>query len=413
MKILVIGNGGREHAIIDALSKSKKDAELYALPGNPGMANLANLVNIAKDNLNAVVDFASSEKIDLVIVGDEASLAAGLSDLLRDKDIMVLGPSQKAAFIESSKEFAKELMIKYQIPTASYDSFDTSEEAIAYLSKKNEYPIVIKFNGLAQGKGVSIVESFQEASQVVEQMLDEKIFGEGNIIIEEFLQGDEFTLLALVNGDKVYPFQTARDFKTIFEQDQGPNTGGMGAICPYLNINDKDYSQAVNILEKTSKALVMEKRKFIGVLYGGFIKTKNGVKVIEFNARFGDPETQVVLNNLSSDLLTNILDLLEGREVKLTFKDQISVGVVLAAPGYPAEYEKGIDLSEYLQLPLKKYHMQTKDNNGIVSDGGRVLFMLNEGQTTSKAYEELYQELSSIKNHSLYYRKDLGNYVKD
>lgn len=413
MKILVIGNGGREHAIIDALAKSKQEAKLYALPGNPGMANLATLVDIKKDNLNEIVKFCEQEKIDLVVVGDEASLAAGLSDLLRDKGMMVLGPSQKAAEIESSKEFAKELMMKYQIPTASYDSFNTSEKAIAYLEKKNEYPIVIKFNGLAQGKGVSIVESFNDARQTIIQMLDDKIFGEGNIIIEEFLDGDEFTLLALVNGDKVYPFQVARDFKTIFEHDQGPNTGGMGAICPYVNINEKEYLQAVSILEKTSKALVMEKRKFIGVLYGGFIKTKHGIKVIEFNARFGDPETQVVLNNLSSDLLTNILDLLEGREVKLTFKKQISVGVVLAAPGYPGDYKKGYNLSDYLSLPIKKYHMQTKEDNGIVSNGGRVLFMLEEAASTKQAFEKLYNELTKINNHQLYYRKDLGNYVKD
>lgn len=413
MKILVIGNGGREHAILDKLAQSNHQVELFVLPGNAGMNDIAQLVNINQEDYDRIIKFVIDNVIDLVIIGNEACLAAGLSDKLQENGILVLGPTQKAAQIEASKEFAKELMIKYDIPTAAYQRLEDYQEAKSYLDTIKDYPIVFKFDGLAQGKGVSIIKSKEEGLKYLKDVFINKIFQEGNIIVEEFLDGDEFSLIALVNNDKVCPFQIARDFKAIYDGNQGPNTGGMGAICPYKNIDAKAYKQALDILHKVSKAMIREQAPFTGVLYGGFIKTKEGVKVIEFNARFGDPETQVILNNLESDLVDNILDLLNDREVKLKFKDQISVGVVLAAPGYPLNYKKNLKLEDYLNAPFKLYHMQTKFNEEYLSNGGRILFMMNQAPTTKLAFQPIYDYLSKISHHTLYYRQDLVDLVQD
>lgn len=413
MKILIIGNGGREHAIIDKLSQSSHQVELYVLPGNAGMQSLAHLVAIDQADDQAIINFVLVNKIDLVIIGNEACLATGLSDKLQAEGIKVLGPKQNAAQIESSKEFAKKLMFKYDITTAAYQRLASLEQALAYLNEVSIYPIVFKFDGLAQGKGVSIIYNKEEGLKYLNNVFTNKIFGQGTIIVEEFLDGDEFSLIALVNNDKVYPFQVARDFKAIYDGNQGPNTGGMGAICPYLNIEQNTYLQALTILKQVSKALVKEGCSFTGVLYGGFINTKDGVKVIEFNARFGDPETQVILNNLASDLLDNILDLLSGKEVLLSFKPQISVGVVLAAPGYPLAYSKNLKLTAYLKAPFKIYHMQTKLVDEYLSNGGRVLFMMNEASTTKLAFKPIYDYLNALDNHTLYYRQDLIDLVQD
>jgi phosphoribosylamine--glycine ligase len=302
-------------------------------------------------------------------------------------------------------------MKKYNIPTANYDSFVDYDKAKEFLLYCGQYPIVIKYDGLAAGKGVFILDNEEEALEVLESLLVQKKLGNDGLIIEEFLDGDEFTILSLVNGENVYPFQSARDFKRIFDNDEGLNTGGMGAICPYHNVDEKTMNEAVEILRQTAKAMVSENNAFSGVLYGGFINTKDGVKVIEYNARFGDPETQCVLNNLESDLVQNILDLLNEEEVKLTFKDQVSVGLVLSAFGYPDEYEKNVILSDYLTLPFETLHMQSKIiDDKIVSGGGRVLFLLNEAKTSEEGYQKLYQELNKIEKHTLHFRGDLLNY---
>ena len=411
MKVLVVGNGGREHAIVDKVSQSSLVSKVYAAPGNYGIGLQAELVNLEITDNDGIVKFAQNNEIDLVIIGPETALLNGLSDELSKVGIKVFGPNKKAAQIESSKEYAKKIMDKYNIPTAGYESFDEYNKAVAYVKDKNAYPTVIKYDGLAAGKGVYIVNNEKEALYVLELMLKDKVLGDDGLIIEEFLEGDEFTLLSLVKGNKVYPFQAARDFKRVFDNDEGLNTGGMGAICPYHNIDDKTYQDAFNVLKKTAQAMVAEDNSFTGVLYGGFIKTDNGIKVIEFNARFGDPETQCVLNNLASDLVQNILDLLDNKEVKLEFKNQTSVGIVLSAPGYPGEYEKNIQLNEYLKLPYKIYHMQSKqENDNVLSNGGRVLFVLNEAENSRLGYIELYQELAKIANHTLHYRRDLMNY---
>lgn len=411
MNILVLGNGGREHAIIDKISQSKLVDNLYIIPGNYGISLQAQAVDIDMFDNEKILEFVKANKIDLVIPGPENVLFNGISDELIKNNIKVLGPTKKASRIEASKEYAKEIMKKNDIPSAAYESFTDFEQAKDYLKTRNTYPIVIKYDGLAAGKGVYIIEEEQTGIEVLNDLLVKKILGNDGLIIEDFLDGDEFTLLALVKGDKVYPFQTARDFKRIFDNDEGLNTGGMGAICPYHGVSQQSYDEAITILNKTAQALVKEDNSFTGVLYGGFIITKQGVKVIEFNARFGDPETECVLNNLASDLVENVLELLNDKPVELKFKDQVSVGVVLSAKGYPEAYEKNVDLTTYLNLPYKILHMQTKELDGkVVSNGGRVLFILNEAKDSKTAFEEIYQELDKISEHKLHFRRDLINY---
>ena len=411
VKVLVIGNGGREHAIVDKIIDSPLVTKVYIAPGNYGIGLQAKQVPIQVHEKEKMVEFALANGVELAIVGPEASLITGMADDLRDAGIKVLGPSKEATMIESSKEYAKKIMEKYCIPTAYYESFTKYEEARSYIVKENKYPVVIKYDGLAAGKGVFILGQEKDALEVLDSLLNKKTLGNDGIIIEEFLDGDEFTVLSLVHGKKVYPFQSARDFKRIFDNDEGLNTGGMGAICPYHNIDNKTMDEAISILQQAAKALVLEENSFSGVLYGGFIKTKDGVKVIEFNARFGDPETQCVLNNLESDLVEHILDLLDNKPVNFAFKDQVSVGLVLSSPGYPEEYEKNVDLKEYLELPFKTLHMQTAlIDDKVVSAGGRVLFLLTAGESSALGYEKLYAQLGKIENHTLHFRKDLGNY---
>ena len=411
MKVLVVGSGGREHALVDQVKKSPLVDEVYALPGNYGIGLAAKLVDINPNDNNKIVKYVLDNSIDLVIIGPETVLFNGLTDDLLKENIKVLGPTKSAAQIESSKEYAKKLMDKYQIPTANYQAFNDYQEAKLYIEKNQDYPLVIKYDGLAAGKGVYIVDDEREALEITYSLLVDKLLGEEGLIIEEFLEGDEFTLLSLVNKNQVYPFQVARDFKRVFDNDQGLNTGGMGAICPYHNIDEATYNEAIAVLNKTAQAMVSENNSFTGVLYGGFIKTEQGIKIIEFNARFGDPETQCVLNNLQSDLVENILDLLNNQEVKLEFKKQTSVGVVLSALGYPETYEKNVDLIDYLKLPFKIYHMQSKQKGEkILSAGGRVLFVLNEANNSKEAFEEIYEELYKIRIHKLHFRKDLANY---
>ena len=411
MKVLVIGSGGREHAIVDKVSQSSLIDEIFIAPGNYGIGLQAKQVAIDVDENDKMVAFALENKIDLAIIGPETALLNGMADSLRAIGVKVLGPSKKAAQIESSKEYAKKIMAKYNIPTASYESFVDFDKAVVYLKEQNKYPVVIKYDGLAAGKGVFILDNEKDAVEVLSNLLVDKVLGNDGLIIEEFLDGDEFTILSLVNGDKVYPFQSARDFKRIFDNDEGLNTGGMGTICPYHNVDKITMMEAVNILKQTASAMVAEDNEFSGVLYGGFIKTIDGVKVIEYNARFGDPETQCVLNNLESDLVQNILDLLDGNKVELKFKDQVSVGLVLSAFGYPESYEKHVELNKYLNLPFKTLHMQTVEiDEKVVSAGGRVLFLLTEAETSHNGFKKLYQELDKIKEHTLHFRRDLMNY---
>ncbi|MEG1555241.1 MAG: phosphoribosylamine--glycine ligase, partial [Bacteroidales bacterium] len=314
MKILIIGRGGREHAIAWKIAQSNLVTQIFVAPGNDGMKQHFDLVDIDEKDNAKLLQFALDHQIDLTIVGPEVALLNGLVDDFKKNELPIFGPTKAAAMIEGSKQFAKELMEKYHIPTAAFATFATYPEAKAYLAKTGA-PIVIKYDGLAAGKGVVVAQTMEEADQALQDMLLDTKFGEGKVVIEEFLEGPEFSLLALVNGEQVVPLVIAQDHKRAYDQDKGPNTGGMGAYSPVSIIPEKVIKESVEkIMKPVAKAMINEGYSFCGVLYGGLILTQTGPKVIEFNARFGDPETEVVLPKMKSDLVQHILDLLAHRE---------------------------------------------------------------------------------------------------
>lgn len=407
MNILVIGSGGREHAIIDCLSKSKLSPILFCAPGNAGISELAELVDIDINKNIKIIECCKNNNIDLVIIGPEIPLLNGIVDELEQANIKVFGPSKSAALIEGSKEFAKELMVKYKIPTAEYQSFSDFDMAKKYLDNC-KIPVVIKYDGLAAGKGVVVATTYEMALKALDDMLVKKIFGNNKVIIEEFLNGPEFSLMCLVNGNQVTPLEIARDYKRAYDDDQGPNTGGMGAYCDVPSISQKIIDQAINeIMIPTALAMVKENRNFTGILYGGLIVTTAGPKVIEFNARFGDPETEVILPRLKSDLLQVILDILDGKEVKLEWHTFKTLGVVIASKGYPSDYQNGFELD--LKNTKDIYHMGTVlKNNKPLSNGGRVLFVLGKGVDFTTAQSDAYNKLKKIVTDQFFYRNDIG-----
>lgn len=408
MKVLVIGGGGREHAIVHALSKSSKVTEIYAAPGNAGIAKLAVCVNIKDTDVQNLVAFAKDEAIDLVVVGPEASLAVGIVDEMTKANIKAFGPTKAAAQIESSKKFAKDLMLKYNIPTARYETFDDYESAIEFV-KISPFPTVIKYDGLAAGKGVVIATNFEEADEALKDMLLNDKFGKGKVVIEEFLEGPEFSFMCFVDGENVYPLQLAQDHKRAYDGDKGPNTGGMGAYSPLPFITEKDYNEALEkVMIPTAKAMVNEGNPFKGVLYGGLMKTKKGVKVIEFNCRFGDPETEVVLPRLKSDIYDAFMAIIDGKEPKLEWDDLYTIGIVMASKGYPGDYKKGYIIENATSDNI--YHMGTKfdENGNYVTNGGRVLFVVANGKTLEEANKKANELVNEIKCENLYHRTDIG-----
>ena len=408
MKVLVIGGGGREHAIVHALSKSSKVTEIYAAPGNAGISKLAMCVNIKDTEVEKLVEFAKSEKIDLVVVGPEASLAVGIIDALTAAGIKAFGPTKAAARIESSKNFAKDLMLKYNIPTARYEVFDDYESAISFV-KISPFPTVLKYDGLAAGKGVVIAENFEEAEVALKDMLLDDKFGKGKVVIEEYLEGPEFSFMCFVDGENVYPLQLAQDHNRAYDGDKGPNTGGMGAYSPLPFITEKDYEYALNeIMIPTAKAMVNEDVPFKGVLYGGLMKTKKGIKVIEFNARFGDPETEVVLPRLTSDIYDAFMAVIDGKEPVLTWDNKYTIGVVMASKGYPGDYKKGFVIENATSDNI--YHMGTKfdENGNYVTNGGRVLFVVASADTLEEANKKANALVDEIKCDNLFHRTDIG-----
>ncbi|MCR5461737.1 MAG: phosphoribosylamine--glycine ligase [bacterium] len=409
MKILVIGSGGREHAIVHQLSLSKHKPEIFAAPGNAGME--ATCVNIKVTEKDTLLKFALDNKIDLTVVGPEASLATGIVDLFLEHNLKIFGPKKNAAIIEGSKEFAKDLMKKYNIPTADYATFSDFDLAKAYVLKKGA-PIVIKYDGLAAGKGVVVAKTNEEAIEALENMLLDKTFGDASVVIEEYLEGPEFSLMAFVNGCKVFPMVIAQDHKRVFDNDLGPNTGGMGAYSPVPIISDSEVKYAIKeIMEKTASAMVKENRSFLGVLYGGLMKTKDGIKVIEFNARFGDPETEVVLPRLNSDFVDVILDLIDGKDLNLDWDKNPRLGVVMASNGYPGSYQKGFEINGLENTDLV-FHMGTKKENGkYYTDGGRVLLVVGSGKTLKEAQANAYANVRKIECKNLFYRHDIGYQV--
>ena len=413
MNILVIGAGGREHAISKKLLASPKVDTVYCAPGNPGMTKDGiNCVAISERDHSALIHFVKKEAIDWSIVGPEVPLLNGIVDDFMAEGLKIFGPTKAAALIEGSKSFAKQLMDTYQIPTAKSRSFECYEKAAAYI-KENGAPIVVKADGLAAGKGVVVATTVKEALDAAEQMLNQHRFGDSSkkIVVEEFLAGEEFSLLAFVRNTKVYPMVISQDHKRAFDNDKGPNTGGMGAYSPVPQISKKMIEKAVEEVLKPA-ALGMKElgRSFTGVLYAGLIATKEGPKVIEFNARFGDPETQVVLSRLKSDFAQVIDDLLENRTVELKWQQEgYNVGVVVAAAGYPEEYETGMVLPDFPEEELSVYYAGVSSNNGkLVGTGGRLYLVEAYGETIKEAQEKIYTALMDKTTDGTFYRTDIG-----
>lgn len=412
MKILVIGGGGREHAIVDALSRSPQAEKIYCAPGNAGIARQAECVAIKDTEVERLRDFALETGIDLTVVGPEAALAAGVTDVFRAAGLSIFGPTKAATRIESSKDFAKELMRKYDIPTAAFRTFDNYAEASAYV-KAGPLPTVLKYDGLAAGKGVVIAETQEQADEALRDMLLDNKFGQGRVVVEEFLTGPEFSFMCFVSGTKVWPMVLAQDHKRAYDGDKGPNTGGMGAYSPLPFITAEDEAYALeHILKPTAAAMVAEGCPFEGVLYGGLMKTPQGIKVIEFNARFGDPETEVVLPRLKSDIVDIFRAVAEGGDAQPEWHDFATLGVVLASKGYPGSYEKGHEIKGLDKVESAVYHMGTKaDGDRIVTAGGRVLFVVGRGATIAEAREAALRDVARIECDNLFHRTDIGHWA--
>ena len=410
MKVLVIGSGGREHAIVDALSRSPQVDKIYCAPGNAGIAAQAECVAVKDTDVEGLKAFALEHSIDLTVVGPEAALAVGVVDAFRAEGLKIFGHTQSATRIESSKEFAKQLMVRYDIPTAAYEAFDDYEAARAYVERKGA-PIVLKYDGLAAGKGVVVAMSIEEADAALRDMLLDASFGQGRVVVEDFLTGPEFSLMCFVHGDKVVPMPVAQDHKRAYDGDKGPNTGGMGAYTRMPFITDEDIAEAMErVMLPTAKAMVAEGCPLSGVLYGGLMKTPDGVKVIEFNARFGDPETEVVLPLFDSDIYDTFMGVATGDEfAQPTWSSDATLGVVLASKGYPGSYEKGFAIRGVESLEAKAYHMGTAIKEGeLVTAGGRVMIVVAKAATLAEAHACVTEQLKHIECENLFHRSDIG-----
>ncbi|MBO4757343.1 MAG: phosphoribosylamine--glycine ligase [Bacteroidales bacterium] len=410
-KVLVVGSGGREHAIVDALSRSPQVAKIYCAPGNAGIGLQAENVSLKDTDVEGLKAFALANGIDLTVVGPESSLAAGLVDAFREAGLAVFGHTRAATRIESSKEFAKELMFKYGIPTSGYRSFSSYDEAVEYVAGR-PFPAVLKYDGLAAGKGVVIAQDLEEARTALAGMLLDEAFGKGRVVIEDYLTGPEFSFLCFVDGCNVYPMPLSQDHKRAFDGDRGPNTGGMGAYTGLPFITDADREFALeSIMKPAAAAMCSEGCPLSGVLYGGLMKTPQGVKVIEFNARFGDPETEVVLPLLESDIYDVFEGVALGRKVaEPVWNDGVTLGVVLASEGYPGKYEKGFEIGGLEQVDAKIYHMGTAFKDGkLVTNGGRVLMVVSGGLDVADARERVYREVAKVRCDNLFHRTDIAH----
>ena len=421
MKVLVIGRGGREHAVVKKLARDSKVTEIFCAPGNDGMIE-ATLVPIEETDVNALANFAKKNQIDLTIVGPEMALMAGVVNKFKELDLPVFGPTKEAALIEGSKSFAKYMMSKYNIPTAAYGEFTQVEEALAYLETQS-MPIVIKADGLAAGKGVVICQTLEEANQTVKEMLLDRKFEDASskVVIEEFLDGEEFSLMAFVSNDIYKAMPIARDYKRAYDNDKGLNTGGMGNHSPHPLILDTDYEEAIQtVIEPMTKAMIEEGIPFTGILYAGLMKTANGIKVIEFNARFGDPEAQVVLPRMKNDIIDVMEACIDGKlsDVELEFEDNAAVCVVLASDGYPEKYDKGFEIKGLDTFKDKDgyyvFHAGTKfDGDKIVTNGGRVLGVVAKGENLKAARANAYKATEWIDFANKYKRNDIGKAIDE
>jgi phosphoribosylamine--glycine ligase len=417
LKVLVIGSGAREHTLVWKLSQSPKVTELYAAPGNAGTAKIARNLNIKAEDIDELVKFAVSNRLDLTVVGPEAPLAAGIADKLIASKLAVFGPAKAAAEIESSKVFAKELMLKHCIPCARSASFSDFEQAKDYVGKQTP-PVVIKADGLAAGKGVIIAETIPDAEETLSGMMQAKSFGSaGNkVVIEEYLYGRELSFFVFSDGQNILPTVPACDYKRIFDGDKGPNTGGMGSYSPppFFNPALADVITGT-IMHPTVLALKDDNRTYKGVLYGGLIITNRVPKVIEFNARLGDPETQVVLPRLKTDLLDIMMAVVENKleQVSMEWSEDACVGVVMASGGYPGSYKTGYPISglDDVDEDILVFHAGTRLNpeGQVLTSGGRVLTVVALGKDLKEAREKVYNNITRIKFEGCQYRKDIAD----
>ncbi len=417
MKVLVVGSGGREHTIVWKLSQSKKVSKIYCAPGNGGISAIAECVPIKAMDFDGLTAFAKENKIDMTIVAPDDPLAAGAVDAFEAEGLRAFGPNKAAAIIEGSKAFSKDLMKKYNIPTANYEVFDNSKDAIEYIEKQNKFPVVVKADGLALGKGVIIADDFASAKKAVCEIMDDMVFGAagGKVVVEEFLTGPEISVLAFTDGKTLKPMVSAQDHKRALDNDKGLNTGGMGTFSPsriYTKELEDECMQTIFI--PTMDAMNKEGRTFKGVLYFGLMKTTNGVKVIEYNCRFGDPETQVVLPRLKSDLYDIFDAIIDERldEIEIEWSDNAAVCVVLASGGYPEKYTTGYEidgLKSAETLGALLFHAGTKAENGkILTSGGRVLGVTAVGDNLDDAIKKAYHYLKPIQFTNMHFRTDIG-----
>ena len=418
MKVLVVGGGGREHTIVWKIAQSPKVEKIYCAPGNGGISSLAECVNISATDKEAMVAFAKKENIDLVMVAPDDPLVLGMVDAMEKEGIRAFGPRANAAIIEGSKVFSKDLMKKYNIPTAAYEVFTESEKAIEYLKAQNSYPAVIKAEGLALGKGVIIAQDENEAIDGIKEIMEDKKFGDsGNrVVIEQFLVGPEVSVLAFTDGKTVKPMVSAQDHKRAYDGDKGLNTGGMGTFSPSrLYDKAKEEECMKNIFIPTIEAMAAEGRPFKGVLYFGLMMTSDGVKVIEYNCRFGDPETQVVLPRLKTDLVEIMDAVIDERldEIEIEWADNAAVCVVMASGGYPVSYEKGHVISGIEDANAMEnvivFHAGTKLEDGkFTNAGGRVLGVTAVDENLDKAIKRAYEGVSKISGKDEFHRNDIG-----
>ena len=418
MRILVVGGGGREHAIIRKLKESPKVDKIYAAPGNGGIAKDAECISIGAMDKEGIVAFSKENAVDLVFVAPDDPLADGMVDTLLANGIRAFGPRANAAIIESSKVFSKNLMKKYGIPTAEYETFSEPEKAIEYIQKRGHFPVVVKADGLALGKGVIIAKTMTEAKAAVKEIMEDKKFGASgnNVVVEEFLTGPEVSVLAFTDGIALKPMVSSKDHKRAYDNDEGLNTGGMGTISPNPYYTDEIAEICrKTIFEPTVAAMNSENRTFKGCLYFGLMITPDGPKVIEYNARFGDPETQVVLPRLKTDLVDIVEAVIDEKlsQIDIKWSDEATACVVMASGGYPLAYKKGLEitgLDENGQVEgAEVFHAGTKLEHGkFLTNGGRVLGVTGKGKTLDEALEKAYNAVKKINFENVHYRTDIG-----
>ena len=418
MKILIVGSGGREHALAWKISQSSRVEKIYCAPGNAGIAELAECVPIGAMEFEKLADFACEKKIDLTVVGMDDPLVGGIVDVFRARGLRVFGPEKKAAILEGSKAFSKDLMKKYHIPTAAYETFSDQEAAIEYLKTKASFPIVLKASGLALGKGVLICQNLEEALRGAEEIMGERKFGDAGsqMVIEEFMTGHEVSVLTFCDGKTFREMSSSQDYKRAGDNDTGLNTGGMGNISPSPFYTDEVRAFCEEkIFQPTVDAMRAEGRAFVGVIFFGLMLTKDGPKVLEYNCRFGDPEAQVILPRMENDIVDVFEACIDGRldQVELKFRDEAAVCVILASGGYPVKYKKGLPISGLEHFRGKEgcwcFHSGTAEQDGqVVTNGGRVLGITALGRDLKEARERAYKAVSEVSFEDETYRRDIG-----